>query len=165
MSEEIKTPPVPKPRPRKKPSTHILCRMERALIHGSDAESTPFPILLNELSPLHIKTIGNDHLIQLQKKVGEAMLGNNDARYVQLYVSCLLNGVDFMDDAMLDNDKAQEIVHRMSLAVQSAKMQYAPHADVHVPLWAVIVAVTVLLVLVILMITFFSVVLAKVTNR
>jgi hypothetical protein len=137
--------------------------MERSLIKGTDAEPVPFHVLLRELTVMHLQTIEKDYLHDLQKKVGDAVLGDSDARYIQLYVACLLNGVDFMDDCMLENEKAQEIVHRMSLAVQTAKTQHAPNADVHVPLWAVIVAIVVLLVLVVLMIVFFSVVVAKVS--
>jgi hypothetical protein len=162
--EPIPEPPVPKPRPRaRKPSNHTLCRMERSLFKGTDVEPVPFHALLRELTVQHLKTIETDYLRDLQKKVGEAVLGDNDARYIQFYVACLLNGVDFMDDCMLESDKAQDVVHRISLAVQTAKTQCAPNADVHVPLWAVIVAIAVLLVLVVLMIVFFSVVVAKVT--
>lgn len=159
-------PPTPKPRQKRQPapSKHLLCRLEAALLTGIDAEPTPFPLLLNDLPLMDLKSIEDTHLKRIQTKVAEAAMGNADARYIQLYVACLMHGVDFMDNSVLDDEKAQEILHRLSLAIVSAKTQHASHADVHIPLWAVIVAITVLSVLVILLVTFFSVLLAKINH-
>lgn len=155
------TAPVPKPRPPPppKPCRHTLCRLETALLRGVEHEPVPIPVLLQEVQ---LKDLDPAQLERLRGEVAKAVVGDGDARYIQLYASCLLRGVDFMETAVLEDGKAQELLHRLSLAILSAKAHHTP-ADVQIPLWAVIVAASCLLLLVVLMVVFFSVVIAKVS--
>jgi hypothetical protein len=145
---------------------HPLCRVENALFAKHD-EASPPQLLFKEVSPLDLKTLSEADHKRMQDGIAQAVTGDGDARWIQLFVGLLLRGVDLMEHAVVEDDKAQQWLHQVSLAVVQGKTasQQTLGGDVSIPVWALAVMSVVVVVLVVLMLTFFGVVLQELLNK
>lgn len=141
--------------------THPICRVENALFAKNGETSSP-QLLLQHVGAHDINTMAADDLQRIQQEIGKAIVGDGDIRWIQLYIGTLLKNANIMEHATLDNTKAEEWIHRVGMAVVQAKAMAEPlGGEVQIPVWALVVLCFVVLVLVVLMITFFGVVLQK----
>jgi hypothetical protein len=146
-------------------TTHPICRVENSLFAKHGEAASP-QLLMQEVAPYDLHSLNPKELERIQHEIGKAVVGDSDVRWIQLYVGLLLRGADLMEHSALDNDKAQEWIHRVGMAVVQAKAIAQPlGGEVQMPVWALVVLCSVVLVLVVLMITFFGVVLQELLHK